>query len=355
MVELVSARRGPLRRRLCRHRATAPRAGRRAWSRPGVAGAGLPRRSGQGSAQRAAGRVPGRGRGGDGGDHRLRHGHRQARRALRHPRRSAGLDRGLLAGDRPRRPRRRAGRGDHPLRPGRHGLGACAASPAATCPTRCKQVQTRKVRQLYAMLEGMGCRAAAVRRYFGETDVEPCGHCDLCLHPPIAVDVTEARAEGAVGGAPAGRPARPRPARRPPARQDQGAKRVRGGALHLRRRPGVQPRRLARPDRPAAVRGPAASRTPTTAGRCRPGRRRGRARGLPRRARVQLRRMPEAHDATARSGRPRKRRGGVPLAGPEADLGCSTRCAPGAAPRPPARPCRPTSSSTTAPWPTSPA
>jgi ATP-dependent DNA helicase RecQ len=42
------------------------------------------------------------------------------------------------------------------------------------------------------MLEGMGCRAAAVRRYFGETDVEPCGQCDLCLAPPASVDATQA-------------------------------------------------------------------------------------------------------------------------------------------------------------------
>ena len=33
-----------------------------------------------------------------------------------------------------------------------------------------KAVQVRKARQLYAMLDGRGCRAAAVRRYFGEED-----------------------------------------------------------------------------------------------------------------------------------------------------------------------------------------
>src|SRR6185369_9430394 len=49
-----------------------------------------------------------------------------------------------------------------------------------------------KVRQLYAMLDGTGCRAAAVRRYFGEAGVSSCGQCDLCLNPPQAVDVTEA-------------------------------------------------------------------------------------------------------------------------------------------------------------------
>jgi ATP-dependent DNA helicase RecQ len=54
------------------------------------------------------------------------------------------------------------------------------------------QVQMRKVRQLYAMLEGAACRAAAVRRYFGEMDVGPCGQCDRCLSPPVGVEVTQA-------------------------------------------------------------------------------------------------------------------------------------------------------------------
>jgi len=54
-----------------------------------------------------------------------------------------------------------------------------------------KSVQARKLRQLYAMLDGTGCRPAAVRRYFGEGEVLPCGACDLCLNPPAASDVTE--------------------------------------------------------------------------------------------------------------------------------------------------------------------
>jgi len=53
-----------------------------------------------------------------------------------------------------------------------------------------KHVQVKKARQLYAMLEGAGCRAAAVRRYFGEAEVEPCGQCDLCLAPPPMSDAT---------------------------------------------------------------------------------------------------------------------------------------------------------------------
>ena len=55
-----------------------------------------------------------------------------------------------------------------------------------------KQVQRRKVGQLYGMLDGTACRAAAVRRYFGETGVQACGQCDLCVSPPDSVDHTEA-------------------------------------------------------------------------------------------------------------------------------------------------------------------
>ena len=51
-----------------------------------------------------------RGRHRDRRDHRVRHGHRQARRALRRASRSAEEHRGLLPGDRPRGPRRQAGR-----------------------------------------------------------------------------------------------------------------------------------------------------------------------------------------------------------------------------------------------------
>jgi ATP-dependent DNA helicase RecQ len=55
-----------------------------------------------------------------------------------------------------------------------------------------KQVQSRKVRQLYALLDGVSCRAAAVRRYFGEADVEACGQCDLCQGKVETTDATEA-------------------------------------------------------------------------------------------------------------------------------------------------------------------
>jgi len=59
-------------------------------------------------------------------------------------------------------------------------------------PDEVKQVQTRKVRQLYAFLDGSSCRALAVRRYFGETAADPCGICDICRETGSRVDVTEA-------------------------------------------------------------------------------------------------------------------------------------------------------------------
>jgi ATP-dependent DNA helicase RecQ len=59
-------------------------------------------------------------------------------------------------------------------------------------PEAVERVQARKARQLYAMLDGAACRSAAVRRYFGEADVEPCGQCDRCLRPPMGEDATVA-------------------------------------------------------------------------------------------------------------------------------------------------------------------
>jgi ATP-dependent DNA helicase RecQ len=53
-----------------------------------------------------------------------------------------------------------------------------------------KQVQVRKVRQLYTLLDGAGCRAATVRRYFGEEGVEVCGQCDLCTGSVETIDAT---------------------------------------------------------------------------------------------------------------------------------------------------------------------
>ncbi len=59
-------------------------------------------------------------------------------------------------------------------------------------PEAAARVQAQKVRQLYAFLDGGACRAAAVRRYFGESVEETCGVCDRCLRPPLSVEVTRA-------------------------------------------------------------------------------------------------------------------------------------------------------------------
>ena len=55
-----------------------------------------------------------------------------------------------------------------------------------------KAVQVAKARRLYAMLDGATCRAAAVRRYFGEEGAAPCGVCDVCRHPPAMANATTA-------------------------------------------------------------------------------------------------------------------------------------------------------------------
>ncbi|MCL4716080.1 MAG: DNA helicase RecQ [Hyphomonadaceae bacterium] len=58
-----------------------------------------------------------------------------------------------------------------------------------------KAVQIRKARQLFAFLDGLTCRRAGVRRYFGEENVEPCGVCDICTSPPVSIDATELAAK----------------------------------------------------------------------------------------------------------------------------------------------------------------
>ncbi|MDX2276709.1 MAG: DNA helicase RecQ [Hyphomonadaceae bacterium] len=58
-----------------------------------------------------------------------------------------------------------------------------------------KAVQVKKARQLFAFLDGLTCRRAGVRRYFGEDNVEPCGVCDICADPPSSIDATELAAK----------------------------------------------------------------------------------------------------------------------------------------------------------------
>ena len=58
-----------------------------------------------------------------------------------------------------------------------------------------KAVQIKKARQLFAFLDGLTCRRAGVRRYFGEENAEPCGVCDVCTDPPVSIDATELAAK----------------------------------------------------------------------------------------------------------------------------------------------------------------
>ncbi|HEX7387650.1 MAG TPA: DNA helicase RecQ [Castellaniella sp.] len=54
--------------------------------------------------------------------------------------------------------------------------------------------QRRQVRQLDAMLalcETVGCRRQQLLAYFGQT-IQPCGHCDTCIEPPVTWDGTVA-------------------------------------------------------------------------------------------------------------------------------------------------------------------
>ncbi len=54
-----------------------------------------------------------------------------------------------------------------------------------------KAVQAKKARQLFNFLDGLSCRRAGVRRYFGEENVHDCGVCDVCVEPPVSIDATE--------------------------------------------------------------------------------------------------------------------------------------------------------------------
>lgn len=54
-----------------------------------------------------------------------------------------------------------------------------------------KAVQIKKARQLFGFLDGLTCRRAGVRRYFGEDNVSACGVCDICTEPPASIDATE--------------------------------------------------------------------------------------------------------------------------------------------------------------------
>ena len=100
-------------------------------------------------------------------DHRLRHGHQQAQRALRHPLRSAEEHRGLLPGDRPRRPRRAAGRMSAALQRRRCGQASSGSSTRNRTPKSARSPASN-CEQMVHYAEIADCRRAALLRYFGE-------------------------------------------------------------------------------------------------------------------------------------------------------------------------------------------
>ncbi|HYG25982.1 MAG TPA: HRDC domain-containing protein, partial [Caulobacteraceae bacterium] len=183
-----------------------------------------------------------------------------------------------------------------------------------------KRVQLRKLYQLYAMLDGSACRAAAVRRYFGEEAVGACGQCDVCLAPPAEVDATEA-AQKALSAV-----------------HRLGGRFGRGRIVeHLLGKTkevsafeaGLSTFGVGKEFSPAGwrdlldqllfegllVEDPNEGRPLIHLGDVVEVREVYRGE-----RRVLLRRAPEKHDPTTRSGRPRRRRGGEPLAVGEADL-----------------------------------
>jgi ATP-dependent DNA helicase RecQ len=143
----------------------------RAWCGEPGSGAALPRRPRRRGARREPGPLPARGRRRDGRDDRVRHGHRQARRALRRPPRPAQEHRGLLPGDRPRRPRRLP----------------ATAWMAYGLPTSCSSADDRL----------LGCARRSCRRrvqllaYFGEAS-EPVRQLRHVPGPPQTWDGTVA-------------------------------------------------------------------------------------------------------------------------------------------------------------------
>jgi ATP-dependent DNA helicase RecQ len=52
-----------------------------------------------------------------------------------------------------------------------------------------KQVELAKLDAMLAICETAGCRRQQILSHFGEP-IEPCGHCDNCLSPPVTYDAT---------------------------------------------------------------------------------------------------------------------------------------------------------------------
>ncbi len=54
-----------------------------------------------------------------------------------------------------------------------------------------KRIELHKLNAMVGYAEALSCRRRILLGYFGESLSEDCGNCDICLHPPKMVDVTE--------------------------------------------------------------------------------------------------------------------------------------------------------------------
>ncbi|TIC79034.1 DNA helicase RecQ [Crenobacter intestini] len=61
---------------------------------------------------------------------------------------------------------------------------------ASEAPALQKQVELAKLDAMVAFCETAECRRVQILAHFGET-IQPCGHCDNCLHPPATFDATQ--------------------------------------------------------------------------------------------------------------------------------------------------------------------
>ncbi len=135
--------------------------------------------------------LPARGRHRHDRDDRIRHGHRQTRRAFRRASGSAEEPRGLLPGNRPCRSRRPAGGRMDVLRPWRRRRRCAQFIAQSESGEERKRVERAKLDALLGYAEITGCRRRHLLAYFGETLDTDCGHCDNCVNPPLSIDGTE--------------------------------------------------------------------------------------------------------------------------------------------------------------------
>jgi ATP-dependent DNA helicase RecQ len=53
------------------------------------------------------------------------------------------------------------------------------------------RIELHKLNAMVGFAEALSCRRRILLGYFGEHHAEDCGNCDVCLHPPELMDVTE--------------------------------------------------------------------------------------------------------------------------------------------------------------------